>query len=307
MDNPQDSTGRHSDSLNTGLPAVGVPSVRRMKSVRDRLGELVRPTGEEDLMRVEYPAPRFQVSPRQAGWAALVLAGIVIVAILARLYSIPAVPRPGEPIGEPDTVAGTLAESAGSAKPAGQAVPIAGEGIPVLPLGESTASGPGTDEGPDDEIVVSVVGHVAHPGLVVLQPGARVADALAKADVLEGSDPRAVNLARILSDGEQLVIPAPGEELIPGAVGEPSVQGVADAGTLHAAGQPGASSGGGKVSINTAGVAELVTLNGVGEVTAEAIVAHREAHGPFASVESLTEVRGIGPAKMENLKDQVTL
>ena len=72
-------------------------------------------------------------------------------------------------------------------------------------------------------------------------------------------------------------------------------------------GSGGGSGGGGAVSLNSADAAELTTLQGVGEVTAAAIVEHRESIGGFTSIDQLTEVRGIGPAKLEALRDQVTL
>ena len=79
--------------------------------------------------------------------------------------------------------------------------------------------------------------------------------------------------------------------------------------TLRAPAAPAAPGGAapGVVSINTADVAELTTLSGIGEATAAAIVAHREANGPFATVDQLTDVKGIGPAKLEALRDQVGL
>ena len=61
------------------------------------------------------------------------------------------------------------------------------------------------------------------------------------------------------------------------------------------------------VSLNSATAAELTTLPGVGEATAAAIVAHREANGPFTTVEQLMDVRGIGPAKFEAMREQVGL
>lgn len=233
-----------------------------MKSVADRLGELARPTGEEDLMRVAYPAPRLRVTARQGALVAAALAVAVVVWLLV---------------------------SSGPEKEISDAAPASG--VPVPPLSATAAPGDAGSEGSGD-LVVSVVGHVAHPGLVTLPPGARAADALEAAGALEGVDPRAVNLAQRLTDGEQLVVPAPGEPLP-----EPA----------PAPGGGGGSGAGGAVSLNSADAAELTTLQGVGEVTAAAIVEHRESIGGFTSVDQLTEVRGIGPAKLEALRDQVTL
>ena len=61
------------------------------------------------------------------------------------------------------------------------------------------------------------------------------------------------------------------------------------------------------MSLNSASASELTALPGVGEATAAAIVAHREANGPFTAVEQLMDVRGIGPAKFEAMRDMVGL
>ncbi|MDK8894555.1 helix-hairpin-helix domain-containing protein [Corynebacterium sp. MSK006] len=235
-----------------------------MKSVADRLGELARPTGEEDLMRVAYPAPRLRVTARQGALVAAVLAVAVVVWLIV---------------------------SSGPEKEISDAAPASG--VPVPPLSATAAPG---EAGSSGELVVSVVGHVARPGLVTLPPGARAADALEAAGALEGVDPGAVNLAQRLTDGEQLVVPAPGEP-VPEPAPAPGPSG----------GSGGGSGGGGAVSLNSADAAELTTLQGVGEVTAAAIVEHRESIGGFTSIDQLTEVRGIGPAKLEALRDQVTL
>ncbi|WP_448854493.1 ComEA family DNA-binding protein [Corynebacterium frankenforstense] len=237
-----------------------------MKSVADRLGELARPTGEEDLMRVAYPAPRLRVTARQGALVAAVLAAAVVVWLIV---------------------------SSGPEKEISDAAPASG--VPVPPLSATPAAGGAGGEG-SGVLVVSVVGHVSRPGLVTLPPGARAADALEAAGALEGVDPRAVNLAQRLSDGEQLVVPAPGEP-VPEPAPAPGPSG----------GSGGGSGGGDAVSLNSADAAELTTLQGVGEVTAAAIVEHRESIGGFTSVDQLTEVRGIGPAKLEALRDQVTL
>lgn len=230
--------------------------------VHERLKDLLRPTGEEDLMRVRYPRPRWQITPRQgAACAAVLLAAVVLWW---------AWPRPSV---EPTAV---------SAADLVTAVPA--------PLTEETA----TSEPPGErEIVVSVVGRVERPGLIRLPPGSRVADALDAAVPHGDANTLALNLARLLSDGEQIHVPGPGEDVAQalGAAGAPA---------------PGGGAGGaGKVSLNSANAQELMELDGVGEVTARAIVDYREAHGGFSEVDQLQEVRGIGPAKFAALKDRV--
>ena len=135
-------------------------------------------------------------------------------------------------------------------------------------------------------LVVSVVGKVAKPGLQTLPDGSRVADALrAAGGAHDGVDVSGLNLARRLSDGEQITVggAAPAEDS--GAGGVPS--------------QP--------LSLNTATVAQLDSLPGVGPVTAQRIVAWRTKHGSFTSVDQLAEVDGLGPARVARLKPLVRL
>jgi competence protein ComEA len=150
------------------------------------------------------------------------------------------------------------------------------------------------------EVVVHVAGAVASPGVRRLPPGSRVTDALdAAGGALPGADLPRINLAALLVDGQQVYVPKPGEE-VPVAAGA-SVPG--GAGTAASAGPvPGA-----PVDVNTATAEQLDTLPGVGPATAAAIIAHREQHGPFSSVDQLLDVRGIGDAKLEQLRDLVSV
>lgn len=148
------------------------------------------------------------------------------------------------------------------------------------------------------ELVVSVVGAVEQPRLLTLAPSARVADALQQTRPLADADLRQLNLAQKLSDGTQLVVPRRGE---PATVGVPGAVG----GGANAAG--GAGSAGDLVNINTADAKALENLPGVGPKTAEAIVAHRAAIGGFSNVEQLKEIKGIGPAKFEKMREKATL
>ena len=137
-------------------------------------------------------------------------------------------------------------------------------------------------------VVVHVGGAVADPGVRELAEGSRVQDAVdASGGFAEGAASDALNLARVLSDGEQVA----------GAQG-------ADAGAAGAGASSG-SAAGGRVNINRATAAELDTLPGVGPSTAEKIVADREANGPFATTEDLKRVSGIGDKKYEELADLV--
>ena len=140
-------------------------------------------------------------------------------------------------------------------------------------------------------IVVHVVGAVQQPGVYHFNAGARGDDALrAAGGHTNDADLRRVNLAATLFDGQQFVIPRKGEQL---ATTVPPSGGGFDS---------GASNTPLLVDLNRATVAELDQLPGVGPSTARAIVDHRTRNGPFASVDDLLAVRGIGPAKLAELK-----
>jgi competence protein ComEA len=143
------------------------------------------------------------------------------------------------------------------------------------------------------QLAVHVAGRVRRPGLVRLPAGSRVHDAIrAAGGVTAGADLNAVNLARKLTDGEQIRVPAPGDPAPP-----------PDAATTPGSlgGTPSA-----PLDLNTATPEQLDTLPGVGEVTAKRIVAYRSAH-PFTTVDELLEVPGIGQRRFEQLKDLVTV
>lgn len=152
-------------------------------------------------------------------------------------------------------------------------------------------------------VVVSVVGLVHKPGLVTLAPGARIADALAAAGgPQEGADVVGLNIAQKVTDGQQIVVgiaPLPGQ---PPTLGS-SVTSESGQGDAQAATTPETETG--LLDLNTATEAQLDELPGVGPVTAAAIVAWRDANGAFTSVDQLADVDGIGPARLDKLRDQV--
>ncbi|MFI9487157.1 helix-hairpin-helix domain-containing protein [Promicromonospora sp. NPDC052451] len=186
------------------------------------------------------------------------------------------------------------------AGPGAQAGPDTGAGSPSPPESEPGSSMPGSStpgaSPPTGGLLVHVVGAVRKPGLVTVPDGARVADALrAAGGATDKADLTAVNLARTVVDGEQLVVPRPGETApgpAPTAGGAPGATG------------PGAGSGAGPtVDINTADALALDALPGVGPSIAQAIVEWRETNGPFADVDELEDVPGIGPATLDELRD----
>jgi competence protein ComEA len=137
-------------------------------------------------------------------------------------------------------------------------------------------------------VVVSVVGLVAHPGLVTLPTGARVADAVTAAGGLVApADPASVNLAAALADGQQISVG------VPGAAAEP------------AGGTAAGTGGSGPLDLNAATVAALDGLPGIGPVLAQRIVDFRAQHGRFTSIDQLDDVPGIGPALYARLAGQV--
>jgi competence protein ComEA len=144
------------------------------------------------------------------------------------------------------------------------------------------------------EVVVHVAGAVASPGVQRLPIGSRVIDAVdAAGGALPDADLPRVNLAALLVDGQQVYVPKPGEQPPPAAGAGPSAVGGDAPGSL--------------VNLNTATPEQLDTLPGVGPSTAAAIIAHRDQNGPFTSVDQLLDVRGIGEAKLEQLRDLVTV
>jgi competence protein ComEA len=167
--------------------------------------------------------------------------------------------------------------------------------------------------------VVHVVGAVVEPGVYELPVGARGDDAVRAAGGLTSqADVRAVNLALQLVDGEQLVILRKGEALSPAGSRQPSgatgsgsssgSSGLGSGGTRDdTTGAPSSVSAPRPVNINRASVAELDQLPGVGPSTARAIVEHRERYGPYATVDDLLAVRGIGPAKLAEMRAMVSV
>ncbi len=160
----------------------------------------------------------------------------------------------------------------------------------VTPRGSTTVIAPDDDAtaAPVEAVIyVHILGQVVRPGLYELPDGARAVDAVAAAGgFTEQADAAGLNLARFVSDGEQIVVPAVGET---------------------AAGAAPGIAGDGRVNLNTADAAALDTLPGVGPATAANILAWREENGRFESVEDLLDVGGIGEAKLDAIRDLVTV
>jgi competence protein ComEA len=181
-------------------------------------------------------------------------------------------------------------------------------GSPGGPAGWTTAAtAPAEREGggeragvrisaPSRAAFVHVVGAVRRPGVYRLDGHARVQDALRRAGGATGrADVSAINLAALIQDGVQIVVPRRG------AAGAMPAAGAAS-GASAETGAPSA-----PVNLNTATEEQLETLDGVGPATAGKILDYRKTHGGFRSVDDLDEVSGIGPKRLEALRGKVTV
>jgi competence protein ComEA len=162
------------------------------------------------------------------------------------------------------------------------------EPVPAVP---GAGVSPAVDTGPPTTVTVDVAGKVRRPGIAVLDAGARVVDALeAAGGVRPGVDVADLNLARVLVDGEQILVgvdPPPGvaTTTVPASSGTPTEL----------------------VNLNTADGGQLESLPEVGPVTAASILSWRDEHGGFSSIDELLEVDGIGEATLAKIAPHVTV
>lgn len=242
----------------------------------------------------------------------------VVVVVAWWLVRLPAPPIESMIPVAPPPATSLAGSSPGSGSPAGGS-----------PSGESLAGAPPDWLAPLDtvapsRVAVHVVGAVQKPGVYHLPPDARADDALrAAGGASPNADLRRVNLASVVFDGEQLYIPRVGERIPPST---PSVGENRPTNSPSGAGG-GRTSGGSRsdtasdtasdgprastttvpliVDLNRATAADLDRLPGVGPSTAKAIIDHRTRNGPFASIDDLLAVRGIGPAKLAEIRPWV--
>lgn len=177
--------------------------------------------------------------------------------------------------------------------------------LPPVEMDSSTAPATGSaPPGAAGPVIVSVVGLVHTPGLVTLEPGARIADALTAAGgALDGADVLGLNMARRVADGEQIVVGLGAPPGQPAEMGSSVVSEATPGGASPPAENTSAATS--VIDLNTATAEELDTLPGIGPVTAAAIIAWRDANGPFGSVDQLGDVDGIGPARLDKLRNLV--
>jgi competence protein ComEA len=144
------------------------------------------------------------------------------------------------------------------------------------------------------EVLVHVAGWVRRPGVYRFDPGDRVVDAIRRAGgARPGASLEALNLAAPLADGAQVVVIRGNAR---GSVATPEPTGAAS-GAVAA----------GPINLNTADASQLESLPGIGEVLSQAIIDYRTDNGPFATVDELEAVSGIGPTTLENVRDLVTV
>jgi competence protein ComEA len=162
--------------------------------------------------------------------------------------------------------------------------------IAEAPAGAAEQIGTPTPAAPP--LIVDVAGAVKRPGVYEFTEGDRVIDAIERAGgALVKADLSLLNLAAPLTDGTQILVPKAGAS-VPGGTGAPAVPGGSAAGLIN---------------INTAGATELEALSGIGEGLAATIVEYRTQNGPFAAGDDLLDVSGIGPATLDEIRDQVTV
>lgn len=261
---------------------------------------------------------RWGLSPR----VLLLVAVLALVAVVWGVTQFSAAPR-AEQVASPGTSAESVqavgAQQSPGAQPGAQST--------VQPGANPSASAQGGASG-EGTVRVHVAGAVNNPGVYTLPAQGRAVDAIAAASgAAADADLDRVNLAGALSDGVQIYVPHRGETAAPAQI-QPN-GGTANAGQGNAANgaaQNGASQGGTQpqpartltpagsaqkgstpVNINTATAEELQTLPRIGPAMAQRIIAWREAHGGFRSVDELDAVPGIGPSMLENLRPLVTV
>lgn len=165
---------------------------------------------------------------------------------------------------------------------------------------ESETNENNTQEETKKEIVVHITGEVKKEGVVYLEEGSRVVDAIKKAGgETKEADLSQVNLAYVLQDGQKIYIPNKNEKI--------SAYTSENMGDNIEQNNTTTKKEGAKVNINTAGVEELDQLPGIGPAIAQRIIDYRNEHGEFKKIEDIQEVKGIGDAKFSEIKDSITV
>ncbi|WP_246003060.1 ComEA family DNA-binding protein [Nocardia tenerifensis] len=235
-----------------------------------------------------------RLDPGRRGARTLLALGVVAMVIAAVvIFQERPVARPVPPLPAVQTAA-----TPAVARLAGAVPPSAAASSGAVPApGEPNAA-------PGAELVVSVVGLVHRTGLIRLPAGSRVADALAAAGgAQDGADLAGLNLAQRLTDGDQVLVGPSGPNPGPPQLGSATINATGRPSTTPPGSIPAAPAG--RVDLNTATESELEALPGIGPVTAKAIAAWRTTHGRFTDITQLTQIDGIGPARLTRLRELV--
>ena len=261
---------------------------------------------------------RWGLSPR----VLLLVAVLALVAVVWGVTQFSAAPR-AEPVASPSASAESVQAVGAQQSPGTQPGTQSATQSTAQPGAHPSESAQGGGASGEATVRVHVAGAVNNPGVYTLPAQGRAVDAIAAASgAAADADLDRVNLAGALSDGVQIYVPHRGETAAPAQI-QPN-GGTANAGQANAAN--GASQGGTQpqpartlipagsaqkgstpVNINTATAEELQTLPRIGPAMAQRIIAWREAHGGFRSVDELDAVPGIGPSMLENLRPLVTV
>lgn len=264
------------------------------QSVRERVEAFIQPMPAHEIAPIDLQA-RYTLEPRASRALVIVVAILGMIVVLGlgigwfRESPVDDTQPPTDPL---------LAQATSPTPSAGSAVTAVPHGLLETSSSEPQATVP-------TEVVISVQGLVEKPGLLRLPNGMRVGEAIDRAGgPSHTASLHRVNLAEIIHDGMQILVDEHGSSV---ALSGSSLTGPAPAGSTSAGGgqtnQTHQASTAGTVNINTATAAELEELPGVGPATAQAIITHRDSNGPFTAVEDLLQVRGIGPAKFDAIKD----
>lgn len=150
-----------------------------------------------------------------------------------------------------------------------------------------------------EKIKVYVTGEVKHPGVIELELGSRIEDAIILAGgTTDSSDLSLINLAYTLEDGQKIYIPNVNENFTKVDSITENMEGIVESTNTNSKS---------KVNINTGGVSELSSLPGVGESLAQKIITYRETNGKFKKLDDLKNVTGIGEKKYDGLKEYICL
>lgn len=157
----------------------------------------------------------------------------------------------------------------------------------------------------EGKIIVHITGAVQKTGILVLEEGARIADAIDKANgIKEDADLDEINLAYILQDGQKIYIPSKKDK----AKIDKNAYITSDSGNnviIETIEESSKKQTNQKVNINTATISQLQTLPGIGQSTANKIIEYRTENQGFKKIEELKNVKGIGDAKYEKIKEYI--